>query len=1644
MPSFRSSPASVFTSVLGVALVGALVLGSAVTASAEAIDPSANPSPDATSAPVDVGDLPAPPFSSTPEAGEPAPELPGGDFADLGNEAVPAPLPPGDIAPVDGGGGGHGSGGDGGAATSPGSAAIDPANLSEADVIDRDRFGQTYLLDDGSKYTTTSTVPVNIEDADGAWVPIQTDVVATGPLAWLGIGGGAVPQHPLAPVFAENAGDQHVLSVTVGSHTVGVRLNGAADSGIDRSAGRGPDARSHVEYPDVLADTDLVYDVTNGGVKENLRLNSAPGSGGASGGSAETVSWSWTIDADGLTLAKDADGSVLFTDAAGEPVVMMPPAVVSDSASTDAAGRGDASTGARTTVMRRGAHWIVSVSVDRGWLNSPARAYPVLVDPSLIAVVDDDDVHSYKSNGLTNINAGVMIGNSNNGGYWRTVLHYDYEQFFGKQVLGAQMFVEGAYGDGAVDPYQAAIYTATAFDYYGAGDLLDVMSVGAADGNTTGNGISAKIGEWVRAGSRGNYLLIAGDETPDTFTYKHLETVLGVSWKDFPTAGTLSSPPNDEARTKLNPTLQISGQTDPGGAGLWYAFHLGTSPNPLASWSYDSGWIGEGHYTLPPNALLPNTRYYWVEYVKDGWDWANGFRTQRNTSVLTFVTDAAAMPPRDTWSPVDNATVVTLTPTLSVKSVLSQIGAPVKYQFRLATGDDSLTGSVATSGWIASNSWTPPTGTLQDGGSYKWSVSTRDDRGDYGPVYTNTFKVDLRIGASSPSPSDTAGPVTVNLANGNLSLNFASPMVQTAGGAMGMSFSYNSQKPSNAGLTASYFDDSVQKDKTFSTKSKGAVLVRTESSPTADWKTASPASGVPSDTFLASWKGFIRFPEAGNWVLGAVADDGYRVRAGSPMVLDRWTGGAVDKLEWSSTIAATTAAAPFVLDYREDGGLAHLTLYAKRAGTADETRVIVPGDWFTRTPDILPNGWSASTAVAGAAGAFSHAEVTSSAVILTDATGAVHTYVKQGADSYTAPRGEYGSVSVFLDTSVTPAVKTVNFTDEGGTVYVFNAAGSVVSTLSAVDLKRPVAPRISYRGGTGDYKEGIGRIDRISDVLSSNGAANPVYSREVRFVYGSDLVTAIPGLTAADGDPSTGKACPAPTAAGFIAAPDDRLCRIIYPGHVPGSNDTTRITYNGAGQIAQIIDPGDQVSAFGYDSQGRLMLVRDAAADDWIANVSEGPVTLASATVISYDSGRADGAADDRVVEVALPATDGITTSARLRKTYTYAASGGSAGGVTYVDATGVDARGATPADGHARKVAFDASLRAVADTSALGRTSTQEWDAQKDLVLSATDAAGLKSSSIYNSVDRLVESYGPAPASCFGADRRPAAGCPITVAHSTTGYDAGLVGLHAAYYNTRGLAGAPVAFGLGIGAGSATATSDGAINTNWGTASPLPGVNADGWSLRLTGTITFPAAGTYTLQGSVDDGMKLWLDRNLVIDNFVVASEHSTNKATIDVAPDRLTVPIKLEYVDDSSTAVLKLAWVAGGGSTGSMAPVPGSWLRPDYGLTTGTVTDDSAPAGVAGVSSVQVTSLSTATTYGSSPWLGLADTSTADPGGFALRSRSTYDAYNRPLQTFSAAAVASGAATPTTENVYYGASDTLGGVGAVDTCGLPAATPQ
>jgi hypothetical protein len=136
-------------------------------------------------------------------------------------------------------------------------------------------------------------------------------------------------------------------------------------------------------------------------------------------------------------------------------------------------------------------------------------------------------------------------------------------------------------------------------------------------------------------------------------------------------------------------------------------------------------------------------------------------------------------------------------------------------------------------------------------------------------------------------------------------------------------------------------------------------------------------------------------------------------------------------------------------------------------------------------------------------------------------------------------------------------------------------------------------------------------------------------------------------------------------------------------------------------------------------------------------------------------------------------------------------------------------------------------------------------------------------------------------------------------------------------YYNNRHLSGSP----------SAT-RSDAVINFNWGDGSPMPGISNDNFSVRWTRDLFFPA-GTYRFDVFSDDGVRLWVNNQLVIDQWRDQSDGRFN-ATVNLSGN---VPLRMEYYDHNGRAAVSLSWVAtaGGGtttppSTGMTATVSGT----------------------------------------------------------------------------------------------------------------------
>ncbi len=127
----------------------------------------------------------------------------------------------------------------------------------------------------------------------------------------------------------------------------------------------------------------------------------------------------------------------------------------------------------------------------------------------------------------------------------------------------------------------------------------------------------------------------------------------------------------------------------------------------------------------------------------------------------------------------------------------------------------------------------------------------------------------------------------------------------------------------------------------------------------------------------------------------------------------------------------------------------------------------------------------------------------------------------------------------------------------------------------------------------------------------------------------------------------------------------------------------------------------------------------------------------------------------------------------------------------------------------------------------------------------------------------------------------------------------------HAQYFNNMTLTGTPV-----------VDQCEAAVDHDWGTGSPAPGVNVDGFSASWDGSFTF-AAGTYTFSATGDDGIRVFVDGTKVIDGW------KDQSATAYTAPLTLTAgthAVRVEYYDNTVDAVAKASWqlTSGGGGGG------------------------------------------------------------------------------------------------------------------------------
>ena len=138
----------------------------------------------------------------------------------------------------------------------------------------------------------------------------------------------------------------------------------------------------------------------------------------------------------------------------------------------------------------------------------------------------------------------------------------------------------------------------------------------------------------------------------------------------------------------------------------------------------------------------------------------------------------------------------------------------------------------------------------------------------------------------------------------------------------------------------------------------------------------------------------------------------------------------------------------------------------------------------------------------------------------------------------------------------------------------------------------------------------------------------------------------------------------------------------------------------------------------------------------------------------------------------------------------------------------------------------------------------------------------------------------------------------------------AGLVGQ---YFNNTTLSGTPVL------------QRTEAVNFGWSTSSPGPGVNADQFSVRWSGKVEATSTGSFQFQTASNDGVRVWINGVLVINNWTNHATTTNNSAAIAMTSGT-RYAITMEYYDSTGTAVARLRWKRPGQT--SFAAIPAGRL--------------------------------------------------------------------------------------------------------------------
>lgn len=281
----------------------------------------------------------------------------------------------------------------------------------------RDATSKTHDLGGGKREWVGYSEPVHYKDKNGAYQEIDNSLVAENAR----IDGVDYAFRNGANLYSVWFASKSVEAGLVRIESQGKSVSFGPEGTRASDATKTADASSRMltemtygqsllTYPEAFPGVDLLYEPKSLGVKEYLVLK----------GPEVQNDFTFNLSSSGLT-AKETSGRISFLDDQGEEVFWVGNLFAVDNAgvSTDAV---------TCSLVQDGGRYQLKVTVDKAYLSAAERAYPVVVDPTVIissSATPDSFVSSLYPNNNYYLQSYLRTGNYTDYGIRRTYIKFD-------------------------------------------------------------------------------------------------------------------------------------------------------------------------------------------------------------------------------------------------------------------------------------------------------------------------------------------------------------------------------------------------------------------------------------------------------------------------------------------------------------------------------------------------------------------------------------------------------------------------------------------------------------------------------------------------------------------------------------------------------------------------------------------------------------------------------------------------------------------------------------------------------------------------------------------------------------------------------------------------------------------------------------------------------------------------------------------------------------------------------------------------------------------------------------------------------------------------------------------------------------------